>query len=89
MPNAWAMRALAERLADALRQSSWWGRHPLIGFCLLPPLEIILLMALIVLVAYLTFLAHLDWAGGAIPLLCAAVVVARQRRVARGLTLTF
>ncbi len=32
--------ALAEYLAAALRQSSWWGRHPVIGFCLLPPLAI-------------------------------------------------
>jgi hypothetical protein len=27
---------LAERLAYIMRQSSWWGRHPVIGFCLLP-----------------------------------------------------
>ncbi|HUJ71169.1 MAG TPA: hypothetical protein VLZ30_02930 [Verrucomicrobiae bacterium] len=27
---------LAERLVTALRQSSWWGRHFIIGFCLLP-----------------------------------------------------
>jgi hypothetical protein len=27
---------LAERLALTMRQSSWWGRHPVIGFCLLP-----------------------------------------------------
>jgi hypothetical protein len=27
---------LAEKLACAMRQSSWWGRHPVIGFCLLP-----------------------------------------------------
>ncbi|MGA2543344.1 MAG: permease prefix domain 1-containing protein [Verrucomicrobiota bacterium] len=27
---------LAERLACIMRQSSWWGRHPVIGFCLLP-----------------------------------------------------
>ena len=32
--------ALAEHLAAALRQSSWWGRHPIIGFCLLPPFAI-------------------------------------------------
>ncbi len=29
-------KALAERMAAALRQSSWWGRHPLLGFCLVP-----------------------------------------------------
>lgn len=30
--------SLAEGLALVIRQSSWWGRHPVIGFCLLPPL---------------------------------------------------
>jgi hypothetical protein len=29
--------ALAERMALALRQASWWGRHRIIGFCFLPP----------------------------------------------------
>lgn len=38
--------ALAEILAAALRQSSWWGRHPIIGFCLLPPLGILLVLSL-------------------------------------------
>ena len=28
---------LAENLVLDLRQASWWGRHPVIGFCLLPP----------------------------------------------------
>jgi hypothetical protein len=37
---------LAGHLAAALRQSSWWGRHPFIGFCLLPPFAIILLFML-------------------------------------------
>lgn len=27
---------LAENAVTLLRQSSWWGRHPIIGFCLLP-----------------------------------------------------
>jgi hypothetical protein len=31
---------LAERLARVMRQSSWWGRHPVIGFCLLPLLGV-------------------------------------------------
>ncbi len=31
---------LAAQLAATLRQSSWWGRHPIVGFCLLPPLAI-------------------------------------------------
>lgn len=29
-------RDLAERLVMAVRQSSWWGRHSIIGFCFLP-----------------------------------------------------
>ena len=29
---------LAERLIAVLRQSSWWGRHPLVNFCALPVL---------------------------------------------------
>ena len=27
---------LAERLVTTLRQSNWWGRHSLMGFCLVP-----------------------------------------------------
>ena len=26
---------------SALRQSSWWGRHPIVGFCVLPPFAIV------------------------------------------------
>src|SRR6476660_6913743 len=33
--------ALAEELARSLRRSSWWGRHPFVSFCLLPPLGIV------------------------------------------------
>ena len=29
-------RALAEQAVSGLRQSSWWGRHRIIGFCILP-----------------------------------------------------
>jgi len=29
---------LAEHAASGLRQSSWWGRHRVLGFCILPPL---------------------------------------------------
>lgn len=29
---------LAEDIVTGLRHSSWWGRHPFIGLCLLPPL---------------------------------------------------
>ena len=38
--------ALAAQIAAVLRQSSWWGRHPIIGFCLLPLLGMVLMMAL-------------------------------------------
>jgi hypothetical protein len=34
--------ALAEHAMAMLRQSSWFGRHPFIGFCLLPPAAIFL-----------------------------------------------
>jgi hypothetical protein len=33
-------RAIAERLAAELRVSSWWGRHRVISYCLLPPVGI-------------------------------------------------
>jgi hypothetical protein len=46
-------RALAERLAAALRRSSWWGRHPVIGFCLLPSVGIFLLLTLVPFVTLL------------------------------------
>src|SRR5579872_481975 len=38
--------ALAERFAFAIRISSWWGRHRILGFCLLPPLGILILTCL-------------------------------------------
>lgn len=39
--------ALAEHLMVMLLRSSWWGRHSLIGFCLLPLLAVPLLWALL------------------------------------------
>jgi hypothetical protein len=42
--------ALAERAAAALRHSSWWGRHPLLGFGLLAPLGFALAWMLSILV---------------------------------------
>ncbi|MGD1019654.1 MAG: hypothetical protein ABSA12_10095 [Verrucomicrobiia bacterium] len=39
---------LADRLAMALRQSSWWGRHFIIGFCLVPLLAVPVLWGLLV-----------------------------------------
>src|SRR3954452_7058489 len=32
---------LAEQIVCVLRRSSWWGRHPIIGFCLLPLLALL------------------------------------------------
>ena len=37
---------LAERVAAVLRQSSWWGRHPVVGFCLLPPVGAFVMVCL-------------------------------------------
>jgi len=31
---------LGDQLAAVLRQASWWGRHRIIGFCVLPPVVI-------------------------------------------------
>jgi hypothetical protein len=38
--------ALAERVAAVLRNSSWCGRHPVLSFCILPPLGILIIAAL-------------------------------------------
>lgn len=35
---------LAEQAAAVLRQSFWWGRHRILGFCLLPPLVLTLMV---------------------------------------------
>ncbi len=35
---------LAEQAAAVLRQSSWWGRHRVLGFCLLPPFVLSLMV---------------------------------------------
>lgn len=39
-------KTLAERLASSLRRTSWWGRHPLVGFLLVPSVGMFLLMTL-------------------------------------------
>jgi hypothetical protein len=55
---------LAERLALALRQSSWWGRHFLIGFCMVPLLAVPVLWGLLMaLDLWLAFALGygLDW----------------------------
>jgi hypothetical protein len=44
--------ALAEYLAAALRQSSWWGRHPILGFCVLPPLAILAAVLLLLILFF-------------------------------------
>ncbi len=41
---------LAEHMAFVFRQSSWWGRHPIIGLCLLPNLCVMPLALLCLLV---------------------------------------
>lgn len=43
---------LAERLTLALRQSSWWSRHFIIGFCLVPLLAFPLLWTLFVVLGF-------------------------------------
>jgi hypothetical protein len=47
---------LAERLVSSYRLASWWGRHPVIGFCLLPPLALMILLPVTALVLYGLFL---------------------------------
>jgi hypothetical protein len=47
---------LAEQLVDTFRQASWWGRHPVIGFCLLPPLALMVFLPATVLALYGLFL---------------------------------
>lgn len=40
---------LAEHLAAVLRNSSWWGRHPVIGFCWLPCVMLLVMITLALL----------------------------------------
>lgn len=47
---------LAERLVASYRQASWWGRHPVVGFCLLPPVTLLLLLPCSVALLYGLFL---------------------------------
>src|SRR5271170_4845369 len=46
-------QALAERLAASFRHCSWWGRHPILGFCVVPPLAIIPSFVMALWVEYL------------------------------------
>jgi len=59
---------LAERLVASFRQASWWGRHPIIGFCLLPPLALMIFLPAIVLGLYGLFLVGNLFSPHAIPL---------------------
>jgi hypothetical protein len=63
-----APAALAERLVNSFRQASWWGRHPVIGFCLLPPVALMVLLPATVLVLYGLFLAGNLFSQHSIPL---------------------
>ena len=57
--------ALAEQLAVVLRHSSWWGRHRIIGFCLLPPVGIFaasVLSLFLVLGGLRSFFSAAEWA---------------------------
>ncbi len=47
---------LAECLVASFRQASWWGRHPVIGFCFLPPLALMILLPSAALALYGLFL---------------------------------
>src|SRR5260370_1894660 len=47
---------IAERLVASFRRASWWGRHPIIGFCLLPPLALMLFLPATVLALFGLFL---------------------------------
>jgi hypothetical protein len=60
--------AIAERLVNSFRQASWWGRHPVIGFCLLPPLALMILLPATVLSLYGLFLLGNLFSRHSIPL---------------------
>jgi hypothetical protein len=59
---------LAERLVASFRQASWWGRHPIIGFCLLPPLALMIILPATVLGLYALFLLGNFFSRHSIPL---------------------
>jgi hypothetical protein len=59
---------LAEQLVASYRVASWWGRHPIIGFCLLPPVTLMILLPATVLVLYGLFLLGNLFSRHAIPL---------------------
>ena len=54
--------ALAEHLMAALRRSSWWGRHSLVGFCVVPLLAVpVLWLVLLLLQLSLEFTLGFGW----------------------------
>ncbi|MGA3285194.1 MAG: hypothetical protein ABSD57_12155 [Verrucomicrobiota bacterium] len=54
--------ALAEQLMATLRQSSWWGRHSVIGFCVVPLLAVPVLWALLLFLGLsLAFVLGFGW----------------------------
>jgi hypothetical protein len=59
---------LAERLVVSFRQASWWGRHPIIGFCLMPPLALMLFLPATAFGLYGLFLVGNLFSRHAIPL---------------------
>jgi hypothetical protein len=59
---------LAEQLVASFRQASWWGRHPVIGFCLLPPLALMLFLPATVLALYGLYLLGNLFSRHSVPL---------------------
>jgi hypothetical protein len=59
---------LAERLVASFRRASWWGRHPIIGFCLLPPLALMLFLPATVLALFGLFLLGNLFSHHSVPL---------------------
>jgi hypothetical protein len=50
---------LAEQLVLGLRRASWWGRHPIIGFCVLPLFSLVLIW-----LGFLGMLVGIGWFWG-------------------------
>jgi len=53
--NLGDVEKLVRQFAAVLRRRSWWGRHPILTFCVLPPIAILAwFFGIIVLVAWVT-----------------------------------
>jgi len=59
---------IADRLVASFRQARWLGRHPIIGFCLLPPLFLMLFLPATALALYGLFLLSNLFSHHSIPL---------------------